>query len=61
MEKKTIRETNTVGIILEFLWGVFVIGGCSYLVFFQGASGWWFVLAVIIANVSISTKKTEYD
>lgn len=61
MEKKTIRETNTVGIVLEFLWAVLVIGGCAYLVFFKGASGWWFVLAVIIAQASISTKKTEYE
>jgi hypothetical protein len=29
-------------------WGVFIIGGCSYIVFFKGHHGAWFVLAVAL-------------
>lgn len=26
-----------------------VIGGCAYIVFWKGYSGWWFVLAVLMS------------
>ncbi len=26
----------------------FILGGCAYLVFWKGASAWWFVLAVLL-------------
>ncbi len=42
--------------ILIFLWGIFNIGGCAYLVFWRGNSGWWFLLAILLAS-SITVKK----
>jgi hypothetical protein len=27
------------------IWGIFLFGGCSYLVFAQGVSPWWFLAA----------------
>ncbi|MEC9268494.1 MAG: hypothetical protein VX464_20715 [Pseudomonadota bacterium] len=31
-------------------WLSLTIGGCAYLVFWRGESGWWFVLAVFMAS-----------
>jgi len=30
------------------IWILTIIVGCSWLVFYQGASAWWFVLAVCL-------------
>ena len=51
-----------VWIITVFLWDVFLIAGTSYLVFWQGHSGWWFVLAIILgANpTTIEILKKRY-
>lgn len=44
--------TGDVVLIVWFLadvaWGAFLFGGCAYLVFWRGNSGWWFVLALIL-------------
>jgi hypothetical protein len=29
-----------------------VLGGCAYVVFWKGASPWWFVLAVMLSNAA---------
>lgn len=26
-----------------------ILGGCAYVVFWRGASGWWFVLAILLS------------
>lgn len=39
-------------IIVDFLWGVLMIAGCAYLVFAEGHSPWWFVLAVALSQWS---------
>lgn len=31
-----------------YLWNIFIIAGCSYVVFWKGHSGLWFALAVAI-------------
>lgn len=36
-------------LIYVVLWMGFCIGGCAYLVFWRGESGWWFVLAIYLA------------
>lgn len=41
---------QAVLVIVDFLWGLLVIGTCTYLVFWQGHSGWWYVLAVGLAG-----------
>lgn len=46
-----MEKTDSVLIwwlILTFIWDVFLIAGTSYLVFWKGVSGWWFVLAIVI-------------
>lgn len=35
-------------VVLAFLWDFFLIGGVTYLVFWKGHSGWWFVLAIVL-------------
>lgn len=32
--------------VLRALWPFFVIGGCAYIVFGLGHSGWWFLFAL---------------
>lgn len=27
-----------------------IIGGCAYIVFWKGHSGWWFVLAILLSG-----------
>jgi Na+/H+ antiporter NhaC len=34
-----------------------VLGGCAYIVFGLGKSGWWFLLAVGLSNAAYSPKK----
>jgi hypothetical protein len=34
-----------------------IVGGCGYVVFFLGHSGWWFVLAGIFSAAAYSPKK----
>lgn len=40
---------------------VFVLGGCSYLVGWHDWSEWWFVLAVLLCEFSVETKKMKAD
>ena len=40
---------------------VFLIGGCAYLVFWRGASPWWFLLAVTLLNTVKSVNTTKED
>jgi hypothetical protein len=43
-------------VIFIILWDVFVIAGTSYLVFWEGHSGWWYLLAfcLIMSPVSVN-------
>lgn len=36
-------------LIYIILWKGLIIGGCSYIVFGLGRSGWWFLLAVMLS------------
>jgi len=40
------------------IWNMFLVGGCTYLVFFRGASPWWFVL-VMIFSASVEEKSRK--
>jgi len=44
-ENKTVL---IVWIVCAFVWDVFLIAGTSYIVFWKGYSGWWFLPAVFI-------------
>lgn len=39
----------SVYILCSYAWGVLCLGVCTYLVFWDGQSGWWFVFAVFLA------------
>jgi hypothetical protein len=39
------------------LWVGFTLGGCAYVVFWRDASGWWFVLAVMLASSGYSPRR----
>jgi hypothetical protein len=54
-----MREQNWCDVIdnvLVIIWCMFIVGGCTYLVFWMNASGWWYLLATLF----ISTTKTTY-
>ncbi len=35
-------------VLARFLWAAFIVGGCAYIVFGLGHSGWWFLLALVL-------------
>lgn len=43
----------------QFMWAVIVLVGCSYVVFWKGQSGWWFVLAVALMGTRCRPSETE--
>lgn len=50
--------TRTAALFLLFLlcWRMLVLGTCAYVVFWQGHSGWWFLLAILLCSGDISEK-----
>lgn len=59
--KTTIKETTTINNLFSLIWGIFILTGTSYLVFFKNESHWWFVLAVSLVFASFYIKKTEIE
>ena len=59
--KREIKESTTFDNILSFIWVAFVLTGTCYLVFWQGISAWWFVLAVALMHVDIYHKKETIE
>ena len=47
----------TTYLIYILLWEGLLIGGCSYVVFWRGESGWWFALAVLLSGSAYAPKK----
>ena len=39
----------TTYVLCSYAWGVLCLGACTYLVFWEGHSGWWFLLAIFLA------------
>ena len=44
-------------LIYIVFWDSFTIGGCAYIVFGLGHSGWWFALAVPLAAMACSPRR----
>lgn len=36
--------------VCSWSWGAACIVGCSWLVFYEGHSGWWFLLAILLGS-----------
>lgn len=47
--------------IVNAIWNIFIITGCSYVVFFKGYSGWWFLVAVGILDYDKRGIRDEQD
>ena len=47
--------------ILEWLWAVIVLIGTTYLVFWVGISGWWYLLSCYLMTFTLSKKKVEIE
>lgn len=56
-----MRKAIIISIIIEFLWDSLVLGVTSYVVFWKGLSGWWFVLAIIFCTNSRTKDLIEKD
>ena len=39
----------TIYVLCSYAWGALCLGACTYLVFWDGQSGWWFLLAIFLA------------
>lgn len=61
MKKTTTKTRSDFAAFLEFLFGIFVVGGCAYFVFEKGASGWWFLLAVVLLCCEFSTERITVE
>lgn len=48
--KKTIKKSTQLDNILCLIWALIIIVGCTYIVFWKGASAWWYVLALALAS-----------
>lgn len=44
-------------LIYIVLWEGFILGGCAYVVFELGHSGWWFALAIPLACMAYSPRR----
>ncbi len=44
-------------LIYIVLWEGFILGGCAYVVFALGHSGWWFALATPLAGMAYSPRR----
>jgi len=51
---------DSVDSICVLLWLIFLFGGCTYLVFWKGASGAWYLLAMMLGS-GMNRKKKESD
>lgn len=38
-------------LVCNFVWCLLALGTCTYLVFWRHESGWWFLLALVIAEL----------
>ena len=47
-------------LIYIILFETLIFGGCSYIVFWKGFSGWWFLLAVFMSSAVYSPEKWSY-
>jgi membrane protein YdbS with pleckstrin-like domain len=45
--KKTIKKSTQLDNILGFTWALIIVIGCTYIVFWKGASGWWYLMAIV--------------
>ncbi len=46
-------------LILQYAWLALCLGTCTYLVFWRGFSGWWFLLAVILCASGSSSDENK--
>ena len=47
--------------IAYYIFAVFVVGLFSYAVFWLDKSGWWFLMALILLNISPTIKNKKGD
>jgi len=52
---------KTIIFVIYYLYVIFLLVGCSYLVFWKGASGWWYLLAVLMSQIAPTITTTRKD
>jgi hypothetical protein len=48
---------STLHTLIAAIWTLTIIGGCTYLVFWKDASGWWYLLAMLFLPNGCENKK----
>jgi hypothetical protein len=63
-EKITPKQNSNKNSIIAITYLIYIvfwygglIGGCAYIVFWLNHSGWWFLLAIILADLGLSSKE----
>lgn len=56
-----MRFTELLSFLILVLYNVAILGFCSYIVFWRGHSGWWFLLAIILLGQFKKNDKLELD
>lgn len=50
-------DMSATYLLYIIFWESLTLGGCAYCVFWRKASGWWFVLAVLLSGAAYSPEK----
>lgn len=49
MSKEQVARDIKQAAWIKLAWIVAWLGGCTYMVFWRGVSGWWYALAIFLA------------
>lgn len=60
MSKEQVAKDIRQGNWIRLAWMLLMICGCTYVVFWRDASGWWYVLAILLA-VSFRVRVRDDD
>jgi hypothetical protein len=61
MSKEQVARDRTLCSIVLLGWAALMICGCAYVVFWKGASGWWFVLAAMLSSGKCRVRDDDTD
>lgn len=55
----TAQTAVVISFLVNWLWTAMCFGTCAYAVFWQGYSGWWFVLAFLVDECGTKLQTTN--
>ena len=52
---------NNKTLLIYYIYVLIVLSACGYVVFGLDRSGWWFLLALLLTNISPKASKKDDD